>query len=132
MQVTKEGYIRIKRKRCEPQDLILNYETSKIIDEYLQIRPRSEYDELFLSKNNKPISNRGVQWLFKKYAVLAKLPEWAHVDSLRITNFTHKLAKGDDVKTVQHHAGHKKIASTTRYLSYVQKNNKNPTLKISL
>lgn len=118
--VTGVGHIRVKRKGNKVQELALSYKACKVIKEYLKIRPKAEEERLFLTKYGKPISNRGVQWLFKKYAKLAGLPDWAHVHTLRTTNFTYKLAKGVDVRTVQHNAGHKNIATTSRYLAYVK------------
>lgn len=121
------GEIRVKRKGRRLREIELNYKGCRALHSYLQIRPRylkaknaDPFEQaLFLTKYGKAISNRGVQWNFKKYANEAGIP-WAHVHTLRTTHITHHLGKGTDIKTVMGNAGHSNLATTNRYTAYVK------------
>jgi integrase len=73
---------------------------------------------LFLSRQQgRGLSRSRVFDLFRRYAIVAKLPpEKHHVHCLKHSAVTDLLQMGEDVTSAQRHAGHKSISSTMLYL----------------
>ncbi len=77
-------------------------------------KPRAR-GALFLNKNGGPLSVRGIQRIFDRYAdnVCARLKITPHV--LRHSFATHLLDRGADLRSVQELLGHSSIATTQVY-----------------
>lgn len=103
-------------KGRKDRTLPLNYKACKALGAYLEIRPRVEYDNLFISKFREPLGPRGVQKMVQKYLDEAGI-QGASVHSLRHTFGTHHVAKGTSLRTVQEALGHQNLKTTSVYVS---------------
>jgi site-specific recombinase XerC len=99
-------------------ELVVNYKAARAIQAYLEARPDSPSQALFLNKFGKPLGNRSVEKAFKKYATLAGIP-WAHVESLRTTHITEHLVRKTESTIVQEHAGLTQ-RQTNHYVQFVK------------
>lgn len=111
----KGKMLRVVGKRNKERLVALNKDVLKALKKYLNVRPNvSEY--LFLSKNDKPITVRGVQYVVDKYLQLAGLDQKGYsVHTLRHTAATLILKGTKNMKLVQNVLGHVNIYTTQIY-----------------
>jgi site-specific recombinase XerD len=98
----------------------LNNSAEKAIKDYLKTRPKTKEKILFVTKNGHPILIRNVRVFIKRYYKKAGITN-ARVHDLRHTFCTHHLKKGTSLLVVAKMAGHKKLATTEKYLSLIEK-----------
>jgi integrase/recombinase XerC len=72
-------------------------------------------DHVFINNRHKPLSERGIQYLLDKYAVLAGLNKTVHPHMLRHSFATHLLDNGADLRIVQELLGHAHLSTTQIY-----------------
>ena len=84
------------------------------IRKYLEKR-KKQSDALFLNKNGKRITTRGVRDIVKKYIHLAGIKDGVSAHTLRHSFATHLLNRGADLRTVQELLGHANLSSTQIY-----------------
>lgn len=84
------------------------------ISKYLEKRKR-ESTALFLNKNGKGLSVRGIRGVVDKYIRLAGLKQGVSVHTLRHSFATHLLNRGLDLRTVQELLGHANLSTTQIY-----------------
>lgn len=100
----------------------LNHACIDAISAYLPVRPSSaalDRNAMFISRQNRRISVKTVQWLVKKYIALAGLdPNRYSVHKLRHTAATLMYQNGVDVRTLQEVLGHESL-DTTRIYTHV-------------
>jgi site-specific recombinase XerD len=63
----------------------------------------------------EPLRCRQVNYLFHKYARMAKLPDGIRTHSARATFITNALENGAKIEAVQKSVGHEKINTTQMY-----------------
>ncbi len=86
---------------------------------YLEIRPKSQSNALFITKTGRPLLVRNIRTAIDRYFKLADIKE-AKVNDLRHTWVAHHLAAGTSLVLVSKLAGHKRVSTTERYLQFVQ------------
>ena len=87
---------------------------------YLQtIRPKLAGERsgqvLFLNHLGGKLTRKGICFLFKRYAVAAKIEKPVTPHIFRHTFATHLLKRGADIRAIQEMLGHAKITTTQRY-----------------
>lgn len=100
----------------------INDETKMAIDCYLTARPRSEYNNLFLSFQGGPIHSNNLSQTLKNVAKNAGYPQWQDIcnHALRAAFATTKAEQGVPLTTIQSAMGHAKLDTTLIYIKHNQ------------
>lgn len=105
-------------KGNKERTILLNDACMDALNAWLDVRPKdTDVPYVFLSSRKRPISNRMVQEMVKKYVLKAGLdPSKISVHKLRHTAATlmHKYGQVD-IRTLQQVLGHENIATTEIY-----------------
>lgn len=72
-------------------------------------------DAMFLNNRGGRLTDRGVRWLIKRYATLAKIDPGVSPHTFRHSYATHMLDHGADLRAVQELLGHARLATTQIY-----------------
>ncbi len=125
------AFIRILGTGPRKERLIpLNSRACGALTNYLRARKAAGNPVLFLNRFGKPLGDRGVQKMLRKYVKEARLGK-ASIHTLRHTFAIQSLASGADLKNVQERMGHKDKRSTSIYASYAkQLTAKDPSLPL--
>lgn len=91
-------------------------------------RRGSDCPNLFVNRYGAPISDQGIEYIYKKYAEKARLSVKSTPHYLRHTFATNLLANGADLRSVQELLGHASVATTQIYTE-VTLNRKRQVLK---
>lgn len=86
----------------------------RAIRNYLDKRKR-ESDVLFLNKNGRRITDRGIRNITAKYLRLASMRHGISCHTLRHSFATHLLNRGADLRSVQELLGHVNLSTTQIY-----------------
>ena len=124
MDDIKNGSLTVQRRKgskltCQP---LRKHKGQTLLDEvrglseWVKVRPRDCGSALFCSAKGGPITAKHYNFLFKKYALLAGLPQSkAHPHAIRHTSATLMARQGMDIGWIQTHLGHTSITSTAIY-----------------
>jgi tyrosine recombinase XerC len=112
--------IRVIGKGSKERVVLMGLPAATAISEYItQARPRllnnKSQNALFLSRQGKRLSMRGIQKILKHYALAIGLEKNVHPHVLRHTFATHMLDGGADLRVVQELLGHTDLSSTQIY-----------------
>lgn len=116
----KIDFLYIKPLGSHPSRKVpLNKSAKKAIDDYLKIRPETEDDTLFVTKNGRALLVRNIRTAIDKAFEKAGIKN-AKVNDLRNTFIAHHLANGISLNTVSKLVGHKRLSTTEKYLNVIK------------
>ena len=97
----------------------LNPKAQEALNKYLELRPKTRSEHLFITKSGKPFLIRNIRTSVERYFRLAEIKN-AKVNDLRHTFVAHHLKHGVSLTIVSRVLGHKRLSTTERYLEYVK------------
>ncbi len=104
----------------------LNKAAKEALKRYLQIRPKTAEDRIFITKSGKPFLIRNIRTAVERYFRISDIKN-AKVNDLRHTFVSHHLKQGVSLVLLSKILGHKRLTTTERYLEYVPKQEKETT-----
>jgi len=113
----KERSLRVIGKRDKERIVIFNKQTAQALQAYLDVRPISKDDALFLGRGRKRMTPNHVGAIFKQYAKRSGIATHATPHVMRHTYGKHMLESGVDLATIQRLLGHQSLATTGIYLN---------------
>ncbi len=115
----KVHFLHVRAQGSHPSRPVpLNQRAYNAIQSYIEIRPESEDDTLFITKNGRPLLVRNIRTAIDKAFEKAEISN-AKVNDLRNSFIAHHLANGVSLVTVSKLVGHKRLSTTEKYLNLV-------------
>lgn len=112
----EKGVLKISAQGAsQEREIPLNTSVRKAISTYLEERPASSSDHLFLSRKGDPLTVRSVQTLVSGYARAAGLED-VSTYTLRHTYGQHLLRDTGDLSLVARLLGHKRLETVIKYI----------------
>lgn len=120
MEDVKEKELVIKPQESHPERSIpLNKAAKEALDKWLAVRPKTKDGALFITKTGRPLLVRNIRTTIDRYFKLAGIED-AKVNDLRHTFIAHHLASGTPLTMISKLVGHKRLATTEKYLDLVK------------
>ena len=117
----KPGQIRIDPWGKNPERRVpLNKPAQEALKRYLDVRPKSKEDTVFITKTGRPFLIRNIRTTINRYFKIAGI-ENAKVNDLRHTFVATHLSRGVSLTTVSRFAGHRRLTTTEKYLQYIER-----------
>ena len=108
------GVVKVMGKGKKERLVPIGDKALRAVRDYLQQR-KKEAQAVFLNKNGRRITDRGVRLILDKYIHLTALRENISPHSLRHSFATHLLNRGADLRSVQELLGHANLSTTQIY-----------------
>lgn len=102
----------------ENRDIPLNESAINALKKYLAIRPNSDNDTLFITKNGHSLLVRNIRASIDNMFKKAKITN-AKVNDLRNTFIAHHISKGTNIYVLSKLVGHKRISTTEKYIGRI-------------
>ncbi len=99
----------------------LNRAASMAVGHYLTERPEAESNHIFITRTGKPLLVRNIRASIDRYYNKAGI-ENAKVNDLRHTWIAHHIKRGTSLVMLSKLAGHKRLATTEKYLNFIDSN----------
>ena len=116
----KTGEVHVPAGESYPERTVpLNKAAETALKKYLKIRPETKDETLFITKTGRPLLVRNIRTAIDRYFKLAGIKN-AKVNDLRHTFVAHHLMSGTSLVLVSKLAGHKRLATTEKYLNLIQ------------
>jgi len=116
----KEKELIIRPQENHPLRTVpLNKAASDAVDKWLEIRPKTENRALFVTKTGRQLLVRNIRSTIDRYFKVAGITE-AKVNDLRHTFIAHHLASGSPLTVLSKLVGHKRLATTEKYLNLIK------------
>lgn len=115
-----ENFIKIPAIEGHPtREVPLNKAAKEALNKYLEVRPKVQTKALFVTKTGHPLLIRNIRTAIDRYFKIAGI-QGAKVNDLRHTFIAHHLAAGASPVLISKLAGHKRIATTEKYLEFIK------------
>lgn len=102
------------------RDIPLNKSAQDALKRYLDERPKSKEDIVFVTKTGRPLLIRNMRTTINRFYKKAGV-ENATVNDIRHTFVATHLKRGVPLTTVSKLAGHKRLTTTEKYLDHIEK-----------
>lgn len=120
MEDVKEKELVVQPLENHPLRTIpINKAAKEALDKWFSIRPKSNGGALFITKTGRPLLVRNIRTTIDRYFKLAGIED-AKVNDLRHTFIAHHLASGTPLTMISKLVGHKRLATTEKYLDLVK------------
>ena len=117
----EKGILYVQPSHRRPaREIPLNQAAQRAIKDYLEVRPETDSNILFVTRPGNPYLIRNIRAAMNRYFKRAGIPD-ATVNDLRHTFVAHHLERGADVAYISKLVGHKRLTSTEKYLQYVER-----------
>jgi integrase/recombinase XerD len=114
----REGSLHVSTESAV-RDIPMTKAAVDAVKAYLAIRPKSSNDTLFITKTGKPLLVRNIRTSIDRYLRIAGVKN-ARVNDLRHTWIAHHIKAGTSLIVISQLAGHKRLATTEKYLKYIE------------
>lgn len=121
-------YIRPQESTVE-RTIPLTKSAVEALKKYLEIRPKTQFKALFVTKTGRPLLIRNIRTAIDRYFKMAGITG-AKVNDLRHTWVTHQLASGMSLTMISKLAGHKRVSTTEKYLQFVPQRTTEDKIKL--
>lgn len=101
----------------------------KSLELYLEVRPKTKDDTLFVTKTGNPFLVRNIRTAIDRYYKMAGIKD-AKVNDLRHTFIIQQLSAGTPLTYLSKIVGHKRISTTEKYLKLIDEKLEKDTVKI--
>ncbi|OGH21461.1 MAG: hypothetical protein A2958_01625 [Candidatus Levybacteria bacterium RIFCSPLOWO2_01_FULL_38_13] len=113
-------------EKHEEREVPLNKRGQEALQKYMEVRPKTKDDHLFVTKSGRPFLVRNIRTSMERYFRLAEIKN-AKVNDLRHTFVAHHLKQGASLILLSKILGHKRLSTTERYLDFVGERGKETT-----
>ena len=97
----------------------LNKAAASAMQAYVKDRPKTENDYVFVTRTGNPLLVRNIRASIDRYFKKGGIKN-AKVNDLRHTWIAHHITRGTSLVIISKMAGHKRLATTEKYLAYVE------------
>ena len=119
-QGTKNGEIYVQPYQSQPERTVpLNKAAEVAVKKYLENRSNTKEKRVFVTKTGRPLLIRNIRTSIVRYFRIAGIKN-AKVNDLRHTFVAHHLMSGTSLVIVSKLAGHKRVATTEKYLEFIK------------
>lgn len=101
------------------REIPLNKAAAGAIRTYLDERPSTDNDHLLVTRTGKPLLVRNIRASIDRYFERAGIEGSPKVNDLRHTWIAHHIKSGTSLVTISKLAGHKRLATTEKYLEHI-------------
>ena len=116
----KDGTLSVRPYEEHPnREVPLNKRAKDALKRYMEGRPSTTDDHLFITKTGKPFLVRNIRDAIERYFRKAGIED-AKINDLRHTFVAHHLKNGVSMVFLSKILGHKRLSSTERYLQYLK------------
>lgn len=120
LDCVSENFIKIPSIEAHvAREVPMNKAATEALTKYLGIRPKVQTTALFVTKTGHPLLIRNIRTAIDRYFKIAGIAG-AKVNDLRHTFIAHHLAAGASPVLISKLAGHKRIATTEKYLEFIK------------
>ena len=126
-------FLRIVGKGDKERVVPFYPQAGQFVKDYIRtVRPQftdSTHDFVFVNKNGKPLTTRGIQYILNKVVDASGLMMKVHPHMFRHSFATHLLDNGADLRVVQELLGHSSLSTTQIYVHVTQERLKSAYLE---
>lgn len=109
----------IRAFESHPERVIpFNQPAKESLDRYLQVRPKSSNDSVFITKTGNTFLIRNIRSNLDRYFHIAGIQN-AKVNDLRHTFIAQQLTSGSPLVYISKLVGHKRLSTTEKYLDFI-------------
>ncbi len=105
--------LRVQGKGQKERIVLLTADAAAVLQAWLDVRPTSEHEAIFLNERGQPLSANGIEWLLRGYSQAAGLKASPH--QLRHTFARQLLEGGMPITSLGKLLGHAQISTTEIY-----------------
>lgn len=112
-KMDQPAQLRVEGKGRKERMVLLSSDAYAVVQEWLKIRPQSEYEHVFLNDRGHPFSTSGIEWLLNHYAEKAGVSATPH--QLRHT-YARQLTEAQmPLVSLSKLMGHSQVSTTQIY-----------------